>query len=526
MLVNPSFQIHTRGGACPPSRMCFGVFFNSRFFKILPLLLFLLSFTLRLQAQPSYQSQIETAMENLELQRAGELSFKEPSLKLRWYYQTRILFIRYLINEDATIVNTFFAHSKQGIQAIQALPDADPERDVMCAEMFFLRGIAKALGKKNLGSAIEFKSACSLIYNNALRFPENKEQLKLLGIFNVAMSAIPKKLQWLSSVLCFSGELNKGIRQLETAKRESRLLPAEADLMLFYFEKNLLGKPEAAVARAAKMVEARPKSILFHYLLLSGYLETRQIDKAIALVEAKEAQLLANNHADPLPIWHYTRAKAHFYRLEYAACIAQIDQFFSVYHGKTLFADALYKKGMALILADRYDEAKPVFLQLTKVEGSSFDVDEYARAQSVIYLLKPPSKTEKQLYEARNLFDGGYYQRSLDLLNPILQKESSISENERCELFYRLGRNHQELNRLDLARGHFEACISTQPGRSLWMKVYAHYYLGRLEEKEGHVAAAEAQYRIALTFDEYDYQSGLEQRSKAALHQLKGKKQP
>ena len=56
------------------------------------------------------------------------------------------------------------------------------------------------------------------------------------------------------------------------------------------------------------------------------------------------------------------------------------------------------------------------------------------------------------------------------------------------------------------------------------MKAYSHYYLGRLEEEGKRYDSAKREYQLALSFDNYDYQSGLEQRCKAALEQLKGKK--
>lgn len=477
-----------------------------------------------IHAQVSMRSQeIERAIFHLELDDATALTFDEPEPKLKWYYQTRILFVRYLIHENAQLLSAFMDHSKSALEAFEQLPETDPEKDLMAAEVFFLRGAVKAMEKKNVASALEIKNACTLIYRNSQVFPHNKEQLKLLGIFNVAMSAIPKKLRWLSNVLCFTGNLQLGMRQLAIASTQSRLLPQEAEVMLFYFEKNMLGNPELAVGRAKRLVEAHPNSKIANYLLLSGYLETHQSDKAIALVDAKEGVLQANAKAEELPVWYYTRGKAHFFRLEYSQCIQQMDRFMERYHGKTLYADALYKKAMSLVLLNRYEASKPVFQQLTKAENSGFDVDEYALAQAAIYLVREPSTTEKELYAARNLFDGGYYLRSLKTLMPIQDRQADCTENERCELWYRLGRNWQELDSTRLAKGSYVACFGTQPGRNLWMKAYAHYYLGKLEEDDQHYAIARREYQIALSYDDYDYQAGLEQRCKAAIEQLKGK---
>lgn len=472
---------------------------------------------------PVRRPAIEEAIVNLEMARATQLSLLETDPKLQWYYQTRILFVRYLVQEDPAVMTAFLSHSKSALDFMQGLPESDPEKDVMAAEVFFLRGAVKALDKKNVAAAIDIKSACTLVYNNSQAFPKNKEQLKLLGIFNVGMSAVPKKLRWLSDVLCFNGDLDLGLRQLAAAARGSSLLPMEAQVMLFYFEKNMLGKPEAAVQRARALVEAHPQSIVAHYLLVAGYLETRQTDLAADLIESKEAALLGNPEVVDLPIWHHSRAKVHFCRLEYDACIAEIDKFLAGYRGKTLQADALYRKAMSLALSGRYEASRPIFRRLVQGESSSFDVDEYARAQAAVYLLRPPTRNEQELYEARNLFDGGMYLRSLQVLRGVQERLGACNDDERCELWYRYGRNWQELDSAGLAQRCYGACLQTLPARNRWMKAYAHYYLGKLEEERGQFAAARQQYHAALGYDNYDYQSGLEQRCKAALAQLKGK---
>ncbi|MFM2376999.1 MAG: hypothetical protein RLZZ165_2096 [Bacteroidota bacterium] len=479
-----------------------------------------------LWAQSPERLELEQAMLRLELNRATVLSFKIPESKYRGYYQSHILFLRYLLQEDAQLLQAFLDHSKRTLDAVQAMSESDPERGLLAAELFFLRGVVKAMDKKNVGSAFEMKNACTLLHRNSQRFPHNIAQMKLLGTFNVLISVLPTKLKWLGEVLCFSGNLQLGLNQLETAAAKSKLLPQEASVMLFYFEKNLLGRPDAAVKRAQRLMAASPQSLAATYLLLSGYLETRQIDAAISLVQTHEGRLMGNPEVEKLPVWYYSRGKAHFFRLEYEECIRQMDKFLSAYSGKTLYADALYKKAMSQVLMGDYEASRPVFHRLTQAEGSDFDTDEYALSQAAIYLLRAPSAIEKELYAARNLFDGGYYLRSIRTLLALQKRAGKLGENDRCELLYRFGRNWQELDSLRLARQCYLGCISTQPQRNLWMKAYAHYYLGRLEEGEQHFDLARNHYLIALGFDNYDYQAGLEQRCKAALEQLNVKKQP
>ena len=222
-----------------------------------------------------------------------------------------------------------------------------------------------------------------------------------------------------------------------------------------------------------------------------------------------------------LPIWHYSCGKAWFFKLRYDKALASFDRFLELYQGKTLHADALYRKGMSLILSDRYADAQYVFHKLAQTEASGFDVDEYASGMAATYLLNEPEDRDKQLYEARNLFDGGYYRESLHRLASLKKTANDLTENQQTELFYRLGRNCHALDSLEAAQIHYQACLDSKPGRNLWMKVYAHYYKGRLAEAEGDTEAARNWYKSALEFNDYPYQSGLEQRCKAALQQLK-----
>jgi tetratricopeptide (TPR) repeat protein len=480
-----------------------------------------------LLAQRGNPARIEKAIEYLELNKAADMALKESDPKLKLYYQARIVFVHLLVNEGPDLPDRFLSLAKSSIQALEALPDSDPQKNVVIAELFFLRGVVKALDKRYVSSVVDFKSACTLIDRNSRQFPDNPDQSKLLGVYHVAMSAIPRKLQWLSSVLCFKGDLQTGIDHLKNAAENSKLLPNESRILLFYFEKNLLDRPKEANERITRLHKAHPNSIVFNYLLLSSWLELRENDKALDLCTEWEkrrqmALEAATETAIPeLPIWHYTCGKAWFFKLRYDKALLSFDRFLDLYQGKTLHADALYRKGMSLILSDRYEEAQFVFHKLAQTEASGFDVDEYASRMAATYLLNEPAQTDKDLYEARNLFDGGYYYESLARLSKLENQKQRLTENHKTELYYRLGRNCHALDSMAAAGTNYQVCLDTEPGRNLWMKVYAHYYMGRLAESNGDFEQARTWYKSALEFNDYPYQSGLEQRCKAALQQMK-----
>ena len=479
----------------------------------------------QLCSQPVDRSRVEHAIDYLQLEEAGRLSAQLSPEKDAPYYQSRILFLQFLISEDPEIWPLYLSRSKSSLKILEKLPDTDPEKKVMMSELFFLRGVGKMIDKKYLGSALDIKSSCNLLDQNQKTHPNNIEQRKLLGIFKVGMNSIPRKLRWLSNALCFRGDLETGLQDLQAASAHSRLLSREAEVMLFYFEKNLLSQPDKAFQRVETLLEKYPGSPIYSYFKLSALLEARKIDDALAFCEAQESTILNNPIASDLPLWYYSRAKAHYFKLEFPQAIQYFDLFLNRYQGKTLYSDALFRKGMSLVLQDRYQEARRIFHQMAEVESSTFDEDEYASRMAAIYRFQEPSEIDKDLFRARNLFDGGYYQQSLAKLADV-QQQGNLNENQKAELYYRLGRNFQATEALVKAESEYLKCTGTQPGQALWMKVYAHYYLGQIAEANQDLTTAREWYRAALEFDNYDYQSGLEQRCKASMHRLKSQKDP
>jgi len=464
---------------------------------------------------------IEQAIEHLQLEAAAQLNAQIQDVKLRLYYQSRLLFIPYLVSEPAGQYDRFIEFSKLAATQLDKLPDADADKKWMMAEIFFMRGVLRALNQQNVTSAIDMKSACSLILESRNSHPKSFENRKLLGVFQVAMAAMPKKLQWIGKVLCLGGDLVSGLNNLELAAQNGKMLPRESQTLLFYFEKNLLERPESAHHRARLLHEKHPQSKIFSYLLLTSLIELRQIDDAIRFAESQEATATQKAGQMPLPIWNYTLGKAYFFRLDYALAIGQFDRFLNTYKGKNLKADALYRKGMAYLLQGKSRQARETLTAFANLPKSEFDADEYARQQSLNYLLAAPTPTDKCLYAARNLFDGGYYIRALDSINSIDVTFPNLSTAQKTEYHYRLGRIHDAMGKKDAAKESYQQCISYSVSSAQWMRVYALYYLGRIEAEQGNTERARIFYKTALTFDHYPYQSGLEQRAKSALESLK-----
>ena len=150
------------------------------------------------------------------------------------------------------------------------------------------------------------------------------------------------------------------------------------------------------------------------------------------------------------------------------------------------------------------------------------DEDEYANFMAEKFSRKAPNPYQLKLFRARNLFDGGYLQNAMELLSE-LEKTSfgKLSLEERTELYYRYGRIYQQEGKNQEALTYYENCRKESHSEQSWLQAYATFYSGEIKRKQAQLKEAKVLYKEALTYKDYFYQNGLENRCKIALSEIK-----
>ncbi|MCB9236175.1 MAG: hypothetical protein H6581_31290 [Bacteroidia bacterium] len=488
--------------------------------RLLFFIIFILLLPLQLVfAQVGSIAKVEDAIEKFHFNRAEKEISAIPSSATRHYYLIRILFLKNLLTEDPAFEEPFLSACKAGIEDISTLPATDPFKRTYLSEIYFQRGVIRYQKKNYLGLAGDLQKSCEMAEKNQSRFPVNPEQMKLAGGYRVVLSTIPQNWQWLTGLLCFRGDVQNGLENLEKSARESSLLPFESEVVLYYYEKNILSNPELAHQRMARIAQKKPGYFIYRFLEASSLSGLGRNEEALKILDEGE-KFRTDAQVFYTPIWDHYRAKAHLFKLDFDPAIQFFTRFLTDFKGKTFRGDATFKLGLALELSGRREASQKVFASISGVESSGFDMDDYALAMSEKFARQPMAANEIVLFKARFLFDGGYYNESQKMLEGLLLKANPLTSDEKTELYYRLARNFGELKNIPLAEKYYAACIEQTPGEALWMKAYAAYYAGKLMESQEKYPAARGLYEFALTFEGYFYQGGLEQRCKAALQQL------
>lgn len=233
------------------------------------------------------------------------------------------------------------------------------------------------------------RSTYSLIKQTMDRGDEISDVFFLAGLYNYFREIYVEKYPVYASFmwLFMSGDIDRGLHEIERAVHESKIVKAEAHLYASYIYLRFENKPHRALYYLKKIHEEYPRNSFFKAKYLESLILTGDYETAIPFIEELE------NHKNPY----------------YQMCS---NTFMGVYHDK--------KTG-------RKDLAKLNYTKALKIGEQCLDQGDYYR--SVIYLgLGKISESKKQTLKAVD-----YYHKAI-----------SISEDDTVILEAELG-----LNRLD-----------------------------------------------------------------------------
>ncbi len=466
------------------------------------------------------RSLVEHALGSYKLEKATLYSEKLPSEAYQKFYELHIITYKYLALQDDQFLTAIQQEWEGTITLLERLPQTDSLKDILLAELHTKRSALEFL-ESNYWSALRHgQAARKHIRRSQQLFQDLPEQLKIEGLMNVAFGSVPKKFKWLTHALGYKGDIEKGLAQLNKAAEQSSLLPMEALIIASYVEKNILSRPYKTIQHLKeKKRELGEDQILLDLFLASSFDVIKQNESAIEILSKRE--IYANNQEIFfIPYWDYLLGKAYYHKEKYTKAQIFLAKYLKNHTGNLFHTDAAFRLGMALTLMDQYPQGRRFFLLIKSQQNSGLEEDEYAAHLANAFFNQAPSGRIKVLFRARNLFDGGYHDRALSVLDELVKDSTELNIAELTELYYRYARIHHSIGNHLLASSNYQKCISQPANSELWLQVYSYFFLAELAKDEGDIALARSRYQKALSYDEYFYQAGLENRCKVALAEL------
>jgi tetratricopeptide (TPR) repeat protein len=452
---------------------------------------------------------LEEAQVSLKKAKSGD-----PDNMLVHYFEDYIDFISIFIHEDKAAFNQQKSRKYYRISQIKTTKPDNPYYLLAIAEIHFHWAVLSAKFGDYFSSASEMNRAFRLLKKNEKRFPDFIPNFRVLGLMKAGVGTIPDKYQWLVRFFTsMEGTISEGMKDLEKviaySDEEDFIFRKETQYMYALTMHHFNNDSEGAW-QFLQSKEFNPKdNPLDCFLLANVAMKTGRNDQAISILSEKpnQAYLYQLSYLDLM------LGSAKLYRLDSDAD-KPLKKFIRACKGQNYIKEAYQKLGWHyLLLGDQegYDEAMD---NCIKFGAHIFDEDQHALREA-----KRKLKPHPLLLKSRLLFDGGYYQDAINLLegNDI---ESFKELRHQIEMNYRLARVYHQMNERKKALEKYRATI--EKGRDLpwYFACNAALQAGLIHENAGDTQNAISHFKLCLSMKPEVYEKSLHQKAKAGINRL------
>jgi tetratricopeptide (TPR) repeat protein len=427
------------------------------------------------------------------------------------YYRHYTCFLNTLISGD---VPGYEAFNKESEILTGALRNSDPQHPEY---LYFLSSMHMQSAFLNIYYGDQWRgirnlyTAYRMAGQNAKNYPGFTSNLIIEGITELLISSVPDNYAWMLNWLGIRADFREAAGKLERyyAICSAEEKPEALIILSLAYGQIMLDKEKAYDLFMECDVDLKNLAItqpfMAYYASVTGH-----VSEAVSLLES-------NNGTGE--IWNAQAVLllglAKLTMLEEDAG-GYIGDFISRYKGANHIRTAYHKLSWYYFI--RGDTARYVQnKQMVLSAGANFLAsDQQATAEA-----SDPAFPDVYLLKARLLFDGGMYERSLEILENI-QGDDLVTEKNRLEYTYRFARVCHKLARTEMAKELYLEVISADNDHHTYFAPYSALQLGSIAETEGRYEEAEIYYKTCLEINKGQYRPGIAREAKLKLEKLKG----
>ncbi len=359
----------------------------------------------------------------------------------------------------------------------------------------------------------EIKKASSLLQQNAEKFPDFLPNQKCIAVVNVFIGSLPDGLKGLLGILGLRGNTQAGVRNLESLVAK---LPRsayshfydETVYSLAIIQTDIL-KDTLAFEHTIKNTNIiRNSSLLKTSIRAYVAVKTAHNSEAINVLENRPT----GNIYQSYPYLDYLYGTANMHRLNRSAGI-YFQAYLKEYNGINYIKEAYLNLAWLALLSN--DTASyNSYISLVKTKGYS---NHYKDEQALKEANDPIPNTD--LLKARLLFDGGFFDKALNLLEGKKIENFRILR-DKLEFHYRLGRVYEALGKTELCIRYYQSTLAMGKNERYYFAANSAISLGLIYEKRKDYAKAKSMYNTAIGLKNHDYEVGTEQKAKDGLKRI------
>ena len=432
----------------------------------------------------------------------------EPSNITRYLVAHYIDFFNVFVSGSKTDKENMLRLSNRRLRATELADETSPYNRYNRAQIHLMNAMVRTRFKSYLGAFRDISVAYILLDENEDLFPGFMPNSVSLGALQAMIGTIPEKYNWGLRLLGLEGDLRGGRDQafeaMQSMLEEGHPMAREAVVVTAMIDLHLIGDKAGAWDLVRQNLKGETKSPLIAFVKANVAHHAGENEEVLGILASAPNGKEYENYA----FLDYMRGCAMLYDLDpgaevYLKRFIELDQS-GLYHKdaalKLLWHDHLFNGGK------RKEEYRRQGLETGSEDHT---IDAYAQQS-----LENWKGYQPDLLRARLLFDGGYYERALDALQPL---PNLNNEGEELEAAYRLGRTHYKLGHYPQALVAFERAITFKRVSTHHHVAFSHYWCAMTYEKMGRTQKARDLYRMCLKINTDAYEDSLRQKAKAGL---------
>ena len=378
--------------------------------------------------------------------------------------------------------------------------------------------IVYMMDQKFLQAANDIKSG-----NNALKFvveknPNYYDAYLGLGIFNYMTSMIPKKLQWLTSILGYSGDRDEGKKQLTIASDKGVYTSNEAKFyltLLTWREENYT----AAEGYATQLKNSFPQSPAV-WMLWGGLLS--QQDKMNEAIDAyeKSVQLNKGKESDALYKNAYgALSNAYFKTNNFVKAADYGKKYISYVNKDDNINNRLYSIGVSLELMGNRNDALSYYRQARTDFKEDNEWEKFYLRKLNERAAEAITPVDSALIIASNNVSVGKSEDAISQYQKLLSDNTGrLNDDISAQINNGMGAAYFKEKNYDKAIEQFRLNYNLKPVRENWLVPEAYFQTGRCLLRLGRKSEAQQYFDKALDIDyDYDFKNAMDSKVKNEL---------
>lgn len=454
---------------------------------------------------------------NLQLDEAQKILNTEktqnPANRLTLLLDNYADVLKIFITEESAEFNRLEPNKTRRLNALEDSDKNSPYYRYAQAEINLQWALVRLKFEQYVKAFWEIQKAYKLLTENQRLYPNFYPNLKSLGAIHAMTGTVPEQFKWSMKLMGLQGSVSQGMNEIEQflqkGQQQQDWLFREEGLILYAFMLlHLQGNPDKAWHIAADL--PAETSLLNCFAAADIALKTGHNDEAIAVLQKKPS----GNGFTPFYYLDYLLGVCKLNRLD-ADADAPLFRFVNNFKGSSYVKDAYQKLAWNYLLKNQPDKYN-TFMQYALQRGKQFtDSDKQAHKAAQTAEIPHP-----QLLRARLLFDGGYYQKALAILQQI-QETKLTATAQQLEYIYRKGRIYDGLKQYPTAIACYQQTILQSKDTPYYFAPKACLELGKIYEQQGNPTNAALYYRKAMEYKNHEYRNSIEQQAKAGLNRVK-----